>query len=387
MTRPPARVLMTADALGGVWTYVGELAGAFGRAGIRVGLAVMGGPLSAGQRRLARRVPGLEVYESDFRLEWMDDPWEDVDRAGEWLLDVAARVEPHVIHLNGYVHAGLPWNAPRLVVAHSCVLSWWRAVRKEDAPARYAEYRRRVTDGLRAADAVVFPTSGMRDLLEPHYGPLRNGRVIPNGRSPTGFRPGPKGDYVLTAGRLWDEAKNAAALERVARDLPWPVFAAGSAELQPSAAGLTAGERPGKEGPGGGARSGFRRLGELPPARLARWLAGASVFALPARYEPFGLAPLEAGLAGCALVLGDIPTLREVWRDGAMFVPPDDDDSLRRALLRLVEEPDLRRRMAARARRRALEYSPEPMAHDYMALYSALTAAGRGCPASAPTDR
>ncbi len=32
---------------------------------------------------------------------------------------------------------------------------------------------------------------------------------------------------------------------------------------------------------------------------------------LPARYEPFGLSVLEAALSGCALVLGDIPSLRE----------------------------------------------------------------------------
>ena len=60
------------------------------------------------------------------------------------------------------------------------------------------------------------------------------------------------------------------------------------------------------------------------------WLRRATIFALPARYEPFGLSALEAGLAGCALVLGDIP-MREVWHDAAMFVPPEQPAALENA--------------------------------------------------------
>ena len=66
-----------------------------------------------------------------------------------------------------------------------------------------------------------------------------------------------------------------------------------------------------------------------------RWPSGwprAAIYALPARYEPFGLSALEAALSGCALVLGDIPSLREVWGDAAVFVPPDDAGGLRDAL-------------------------------------------------------
>lgn len=71
-----------------------------------------------------------------------------------------------------------------LAVGHSCVLSWWRAVKKEDAPARYDRYRRAVSSGLRAADIVVAPTRAMLDQLELFYGPLRRSRVIYNGLAP-----------------------------------------------------------------------------------------------------------------------------------------------------------------------------------------------------------
>jgi glycosyltransferase involved in cell wall biosynthesis len=103
-------------------------------------------------------------------------------------------------------------------------------------------------------------------------------------------------------------------------------------------------------------------------------MARAAIYAAPARYEPFGLSALEAALCGCALALGDIPSLREVWGEAAVFVPPDDAEALRDVLEGLIANARLRREYAARARRRALEYSPRRMADGYLAAYSELMA-------------
>jgi glycosyltransferase involved in cell wall biosynthesis len=73
-------------------------------------------------------------------------------------------------------------------------------------------------------------------------------------------------------------------------------------------------------------------------------LARASIYVHPARYEPFGLAILDAALAGCALVLGDIPSLRELWHDAAIFVPTEDAARLSRELTALIENGDRRLR-------------------------------------------
>ena len=116
-------MMMTADAVGGVWTYAVELCRALAARGVRAALATMGPRPSAAQRDEARAIPGLTLFESDHALEWMDDPWAEVDAAGEWLLGVAREVRPDVVHLNGYAHAALPWPAPVLCVGHSCVLS------------------------------------------------------------------------------------------------------------------------------------------------------------------------------------------------------------------------------------------------------------------------
>jgi glycogen(starch) synthase len=110
-------------------------------------------------------------------------------------------------------------------------------------------------------------------------------------------------------------------------------------------------------------------LGSLQPEALADWFARASIYALPARYEPFGLSALEAALSGCALVLGDIDSLREIWAGAAVFVPPDDRDALARAIHDLIDEPDMRRRAAHLAHERALQFTPQRMARSYMIAY------------------
>ena len=116
--------------------------------------------------------------------------------------------------------------------------------------------------------------------------------------------------------------------------------------------------------------------GKLAPADLALRLGHAAIFALPARYEPFGLTVLEAGLSGCALVLGDIPSLREVWDGAALFVSPDQPDTLAEALEHLIQDGWWRELMAQRARARALRYTPALMAYAYVRLYARLKCVG-----------
>ena len=368
----PRKVLMTADTVGDVWTYALDLAYVLGERGVEVALATMGAPVNDLQREKAERIPRLKVFESNLKLEWMEDCWRDVERAGEWLLGLERRFCPDLIHLNSYVHGALPWNAPKLVVAHSCVLSWWSAVKGEAAPESWDRYRAEVKAGLAAADMVAAPTAAMLDALAEHHGALPPTRVIPNGRDPRLFKPTAKEPMLFSAGRLWDEAKNLEALEQVAPRLPWPVFVAGE-NHHPD---------------GGEARPhNTRLLGRLSQRALAAWLGRSSIYVLPARYEPFGLSVLEAALAGCALVLGDIPSLRETWEGRAVFVAPDDAGALEAAVLGLIEDPERRAALGDAARERALEYTPERMADGYLAVYGEVLAAAGGLQEEEPLIR
>jgi glycosyltransferase involved in cell wall biosynthesis len=368
------RVLMTADGVGGVWTYALDLACGLRVHGITVTIATMGPRLSADQHGEAAR-RGIDVREGDYALEWMDDPWPDVDAAAGWLLALEDDCRPDVVHLNGYCHGMLPWRAPVVVAAHSCVASWWRGVHGGAAPSSWDTYRARVRDGLDGAAIVVAPTRAMLDALQREYGAVPNGRVIPNGRatslpaeggrhesvSGTMWLPpsggGPSREFIFSAGRIWDQAKNIDALCGAAPRLRWPVYVAGDsggAECRSSDA--------------------VRYLGRLPAGEMHEWLARASLYVLPARYEPFGLSVLEAASAGCALVLGDIASLRENWDGAAAFVDPDDQDALVRAIDDLIDDAALRRDMGARAHERSKGFTVERMALAYAALYEEIAA-------------
>jgi glycogen synthase len=366
----PRRVLMTADSLGGVWSHALELARGLGRHGVRVELATMGGLLTTAQCSGAARIATLTLHESAYRLEWMAEPWDDVRRAGDWLLALESQLRPDLVHLNQFAFGSLPFAAPSLLVAHSCVLSWWRAVHGEAAPPEWDRYRHAVRGGLAGATRIGAPSRAMLEVLRQEHGPHVDGLVLPNGRSAEDFSPAAKAPLILSAGRLWDAAKNLAALEAVAPRLAWPVHVAGATAP-----------------PGGAVRAtrGVVALGELAPSALARALSHAAIYALPARYEPFGQSVLEAALSGCALVLGDISSLREVWGPAALYVAPDDHDALHACLSSLIDDAGLRERQAAAALARARHFTPERMVDGYLAAYrSALDGRdGRGGPVQA----
>lgn len=353
------RVLMTADTVGGVWTYAMELARALAdRAEISV--ATMGAPLSAAQRAAAMEA-NVHVCESGFRLEWMEDPWNDIAAAGDWLLDLESRLHPRLIHLNNFAHGSLPWRAPSVMVGHSCVCSWWEAVHGRTAPAEWDRYRAAVGEGLRAASVVVAATGAMLRSLERFYGPLRDARVVPNGVDASHFAPAVKEPFILSAGRLWDDAKNIRRLAEIAPLLPWPVYVAGD-----------------MRSPDGHecAIDNVRTLGFVDRPQLARWMGRAGIYVLPARYEPFGLTVLEAALSGCAPVIGDIPSLREIWADAAWYVAPDDAAGLRDAIELLIQDEEERTRLAQRARTRGALFSLQRMADEYWDLYTELVGIG-----------
>ena len=201
----------------------------------------------------------------------------------------------------------------------------------------------------------------MLDTLDATYGPLSRTAVIANGCDVAAFGPGEKQPLVLSVGRAWDEAKNLRALTDVAPEIDWPVCVAGDAH-----------------GPDGTRCSlaNVSALGRCEREILAGHYTRASVFVLPAFYEPFGLSILEAALSGCALVLGDIPSLRENWHDAAVFVSPHDRAGLRAAINELIAGEARRRELAEAARMRARRFSASRMVDRYLKTYRQLCGDG-----------
>jgi glycosyltransferase involved in cell wall biosynthesis len=214
---------------------------------------------------------------------------------------------------------------------------------------------------LTAAGAVVAPTRAiLRAILEAHR-IERTGQVIANACDATRWPRADKEPFILGAGRLWDRAKGLSELDACAARARWPIYVAGATRAP-------------REDTDVEART-VTLLGELSAEDLAGWMSRASIYALPARYEPFGLSAVEAALSGCALVLGEIETLREVWGDTAVYVTPGDARALAATLDALAADPLRRRALAASSRKRALELTPARMAAQYHALYCEL--AGR----------
>ncbi|MDB5750768.1 MAG: a-glycosyltransferase, Glycosyltransferase Family 4-like protein, partial [Ramlibacter sp.] len=251
------RILMTADTVGGVWTYAVELARALDARGVHVAIATMGAPVSAHQRAELAGTRWVTLFDSAWRLEWMQDSAEDVAAAGDWLLALERMFHPDLVHLNQYAFGALPFRAPTLMVAHSCVLSWWRAVYGAGAPKEWNAYRRMVRAGLAGAGLVAAPSGAMLKSLAVNHGYDRPGLVLGNTANPQLFAPGRKQHVILAAGRFWDAAKNLKALEQVAPALDWPVHLAGAAR-QPDGGTVVP--------------TGVHFLGELPRQALARQL-------------------------------------------------------------------------------------------------------------------
>lgn len=353
------RVLLTCDTVGGVWQYATDLATALLPLGIEPVLAALGPRASADQKR------GLDVelVETDLPLDWLAASPREVTEAGHALARLADRLRAEVVQLNApALAAAAHFSQPVLAVAHSCVGTWWQAVKGGRIDPDLAWRAELTGAGLRAANRVVAPSAAFAAALQHCYGLSETPAVIHNGRRSAGTPAAYAALFAFTAGRLWDEGKNVRVLDAAAETLSLPLRAAGPV-LGPNGSGIELRH--------------VQALGQLTGDAIAEQLASRPIFVSSALYEPFGLAVLEAAQAGCALVLSDIPTFRELWDGAARFVYPHDSAGFARAIEEVAANPALRERLGGAARDRAGRYTVGRMAVQVAELY-------RGLPTQAP---
>jgi glycosyltransferase involved in cell wall biosynthesis len=353
-------VLMTADAVGGVWQYALDLAGGLRSRGVRTTLAVLGPAPSVDQQAMAEAA-GAELIATRLPLDWAASHESEVKEAGRAIARLAAQVRPDLIHLNTpALAADARFDVPVVAACHSCVATWWQAVKNGPLPEDFIWRMDLVRRGYASAGELLAPTRAFAEATAEAYGLAQAPTVVRNGRrglrGETNARAEP---FVFTAGRLWDEGKNFAAIDRMAAHLSIPVLAAGPLQ-----------------GPNGAqveARY-AKPLGRLGDEEVARHLGEQPIFVSTALYEPFGLAVLEAAQAGCALVLSDIPTFRELWDGAALFVNLGDENDLADAVERLVHDSDARAVLGRAARKRAEAYSVEAMTEGVLRAYQSVLA-------------
>ncbi len=310
------RVLITTDTVGGVWSYTRELVSGLLAKDISVMLVTLGRPLNSEQadwtQSIAARFPETFVLvPTSYRLEWMEDAGQDVEASRRYVERLVDDYKPDLLHANQFCFASLDLSIPCILVAHSDVQSWWRAVHGVPPPDInwLRRYTSAVREGVHGATVVVAPTRWMLNEIENIYGKPACSRVISNGCSPGPFQfDQPKRLQAVSLGRVWDEGKNIRILEQVRS--PMPILIAGDTRPPEGSTSAAFTAQP---------NSNLHFLGALTESETRTLLAGSAIYIATSCYEPFGLAPLEAAFAGCALVANDIPSLREVWGDNAMY--------------------------------------------------------------------
>lgn len=188
--------------------------------------------------------------------------------------------------------------------------------------------------------SMLLPNSRSEERkLQTDFGCRTPCAIVPNGIDPSAWpEPDPsrfrERDIALFVGRI-DERKRPLELVRAWYNLRLsaraPLVLCGHPFLRPYHEKVRA------EAQRVGAAITF--AGEVAPEELAGYYARARVFVLPSRLETPGLASLEAGASGCALVLGDCPDVRDYFGDLARYVNGADPADIAAKVLAAWEAP------------------------------------------------
>lgn len=360
-------VLMTTDTLNSnLWAYTRELVSGLVNRGMRVTLVSFGEIPLPEQTAWMQRLPGFEYRPTAFRLDWMHEGQQDFADSSSFLSSLLEELQPDLFHSNHLCYGAIEFSSPRIVAAHGDLITWWKCVHgrepKDNAWLRW--YRETTAEGLSAASVVVAASNWMLQELGDAYVTPMNGTVINPGRNPIHFNPYvTKNDTVLTIGRLLDPAAQVHLLAERPHAVPVCVVDAKQPEHAEEA-------RVRADVKFDNGSEGVVVRGPRSEAQLRLLYSRASMYVSASRYEPSGMAVLEAALSRCALILNDIPAMREIWGPAAVYFRTNDADSLCDAVRILNSDATLRRNFANRAFNRAREcYNANRMTENYLQLY------------------
>jgi glycosyltransferase involved in cell wall biosynthesis len=364
-------VLVTTDTLSGLWTYTQELVTGLANRGVKVTLVSFGDIPLPEQTSWMSSLEGLEYHPTAFRLHWMQEGEFDLRESSAYLTELVREIRPDLLHLNHVSYGSLRVDTPRIVVAHGDYVSWWRGVHGRDPKeSRWlSEYRETMIRGLQSANATVAPSKWMLETIRGCYVRPRREMVIYNGRNPTSFNPYvSKEKSVLAVGRMWDAGKQVSLLTRHSHPLPLCIVG-GEVPVAEQRTPIRADVKVETDNVKVAVR------GAQTEAQMRVLYSRASIYVATARYEPFGMAALEAAFSRCAIVANDIPSFREIWGEAALYFQANDSASLASTIQRLHDEPDLCRMYALRSYQRAREcFTARRMVDEYLRLYHSVSA-------------
>jgi len=270
-----------------------------------------------------------------------------------YLMRIQPRFGNDVVHNTFYLPHGLAGypGAKRVVTVHDMI------------PERMPHTRRRLDfltlkhRYVTSADHIICVSAATRNDLLDIYGEVRAPiSVIHHGvdeRFSPGAAPLPglPEDYILFVGNR-DQYKNARllmqAFGQIKDDYPDHslVFVGGGAFTKDE-------------------RDTLRSLGiddkafqmSLPDSQMPAAYGNAVVFVFPSSFEGFGMPVLEAMACGCPTILANATSLPEIGGDAALYFNRDDVDALSDHLRNVIDDVDLRERLASAGRERAAEFT------------------------------
>ena len=231
--------------------------------------------------------------------------------------------------------------------------------------SRFAEHARRAADN---SDLIItvseFTASQVSRLLGFDRSRIR---VVPHGVHAPQFTPAIKRENLILFVGALQIRKNVAALVEAFEEVPesWRLVLAGAPTGFGASDILKRIEQ-------SRCRERIEIAGYVSAERLQQLYGQATIFAFPSLDEGFGIPVLEAMAFGVPVITSNGSALVEVAGDAALLIDPCDTGQLARALLRLIDNPDLRTELADRGRRRVKEFTWDRSVRETFQVYREL---------------
>lgn len=337
------RILFTVDPHGAGWMHTVSLAGALLRRGHDV-LVASFGPEPSAERMAAVEDSGIRLTRVEIPGPTTDPTFIQTARAA--LEELVKEWSPSVVHIDRCSFGDLELEVPKILMIAA------------DRTARISRGRGPARRGLLGADAVVSPTRALSEEISRRFEYRRPISLIQPGielgDKPVMLSPVKKSRSGFVCYGRTDEKADGfdvmmEALRRVKIEAPFKIAGEGA---RPPLPGWIA------------------DLGWLDTDGRSSAFEKAEVAVLPARDDPFGLRSVEAGLAGCALILSDVPSHRELWNGAAVLVPVDDPAALADAIGLLATDSRRREECQRLCHARAVSgFSADRMVDEYLDVH------------------
>lgn len=341
------RILITVDPTGPGWSYQSTLARALAKRGNEVKVVAFGVAPSA-DRRSEMEQDGVELSHVPLNGPTTDPVF--VSAARQALQMLVEEWAPAIVQIDRCSFGDLDLHVPKVLAVAA------------DRTVRISRGRGPARKGLLGADAVISPTRALADEIARRFEYRRPITVIQPGiemgETPVNISVTRRQrNGVMFYGRTDEKGEGFDLVLDAARK----ISGANEGALRLSIGGE--GVRP--------PLPGFvQDLGWMDSADRLAAFGKADIAVLPTREEPFGLVSAEAALAGCALLLSDIPTHHELWHGAAVLVPPDDGPAFTEALQALLADPRKREDCARLCRARALSgFGADRLVEEHLDVY------------------